>query len=395
MQRVNSKINSLLFLYLALSPIYWIPFLNISQFNSLIKTPLLLLIAFCLVFFVKVRESKSWIYRPFFLVILTFLPVVIFHIDQLTDSILTLITYAISFLIFRLAYFRKFYFPAFPIYVVIFYLSLVCLDGFVSLGIPMPSDSPRESLFEAGFAAKRTGWSNSIALMLPITLMIINARIKRKFLQRQYAIAAFLLVLISQILCGGRAGIIGTLIVFFAYIYRPGRLYLLIAQMLILGSIVYYSYSQEFVEVFRIQDDIYDTSANRLIQYIYFFDMLKDGQLFGLGHYGTLDYFLNIYVNLEFHNVWLRSILDFGIIHGAALIILMLIILKDIVINRKLLFSDLNTRLCVGGILGGFIMTNLESRFIIGNIQNSLVFFFYLGIIYSFIKSKKSWKKSH
>lgn len=174
-------------------------------------------------------------------------------------------------------------------------LYLIAAAAFVTLyvsatALNVASPVGTEPLSSTGFGGGRTGWSNGLSLYLPATLLLFvrHPRLRYPALL-QIVIVSVLLG--SQALSGGRAGLLASVFVLAAFLTVP-RARISAAILLTVLAIIAVVLLQQLLEHLRITDllqsgsfftRIEDFSASRLAGYVLAVEHIRDRPLLGHG----------------------------------------------------------------------------------------------------------------
>lgn len=195
-------------------------------------------------------------------------------------------------------------------------ITLLAGIGLLSQGrFISPADFGSSPVSATGFGARRTGWSNGVALVMPAALWWGS----RVFVTRRARVFGVLLVVAilmgAQIVVGGRAGLLASVVVL-AVLGRP-LLSMTGTAVVALSSfgavVVLRQFAVEQLRINRLQSGSLYTaidgfSAGRLAMYVEGLQLFSERPL--LGH-GFGSYELQAFDG-ELHNVWLRLLVEAG-----------------------------------------------------------------------------------
>lgn len=272
-------------------------------------------------------------------------------------------------------------------------------------GIPNIQSPYGQSLSTAGFGAKRTGWSGGLALFFALSVLFIRVEGKNKF-RKTLSLLGFLLIassiMGSQIVSGGRAGIVASLAGILLFVMlSPARRN--ISILLIIAVVVAYflqDFLAEHLRLYRIigtaasAQDIDSFSSGRMSGYQIAIDLFKAKPLVGQG-FGQVS-LLNYGINYgEVHNLWLKLAMEAGLflpltlfgIVGSFLLSLLKRLRKDDVIGkqRTIIFGTV--------VAGGLLISLFEPNMLLGTFQNSAIWWAIVGVLIA-TKSRNSVDRS-
>lgn len=194
---------------------------------------------------------------------------------------------------------------------------LVVSSGLIGIpNWPSPFLGSGFSLADSGFGGTRTGWAAAVSMYLPMCLMagkVISIRNPRA--GTAFSVSAVLLIAGSQLVVGGRTGLLASLLILTVWIAlgqlpRWGwALPLLIAVLLSIDS----TWIVERLRFDRLSsgvtlESLDRFSASRLTILSVSYDLFRDRPFLGYG-------FDNVYVDgLSIHNGWLRLGVEGGVL---------------------------------------------------------------------------------
>ena len=272
-------------------------------------------------------------------------------------------------------YKKQFYYKA--LYKASFIVSLICILSATSFyfGIfDLQANGPWSSTFgEAGFGGYRTGYSNSLFLFIPF--IIFWHRVKRKSLG-SYEIVVIITILIAQYLSGGRAGVIASLIVLLIWLRIP------IIYKLGFGFLFWSLFQLDAVQeqfrltnIYGVENNLDDISSGRLFLNKYYLEKFFENPIFGYG-FGEKQ---EMFTSVEAHIVWLRNVIDGGLIYLVLLFFVFINIfftgyrnIKLKVEEKKLFYSLFFTTL---------IITFLEPNYLIGSVQGEIIYWILISLL--------------
>lgn len=306
--------------------------------------------------------------------------------------------------------------------------SAVVMAGFCALtvlhfliGFPAfkpPAIYDTASLATAGFGAKRTGWSNGIALFVPLSFLLIAAKKKHSLVRQTIAYSCPVFIVGSQMVCGGRGGLVASFIalgMITAYVL-PRRLLVPFIALLVVFSfagLFIYSSQNNGVDTdvsgglkthFRLdrlesnREDALDRfSAGRLGQYACAWEHFLNKPI--TGHGFTLQ---DNCMGDSLHNLWLRLSVQGGVFLVAFLFVFVFRVVKRLAKNYFLLAqkksADLEeqkriTVIYLAVIFQGLFISLVEPKALIGSFQATAVWWVVLGFsLFQSERLMRAWR---
>ena len=181
--------------------------------------------------------------------------------------------------------------------------------------ILQPSGPWDYSFGRAAFGGYSTGYSNSLFLF--VVFLVFWHRLNNKsFLSLETAI--IIVIIFSQYLSGGRAGLLSSLLVFLI-----GYKLRMVFKILGIISILYFVQSDDLLTKMRILNpnsgenfEVDKISSGRIGLGEYYFEKFKKEPTFGYGFGNNeVDNFGDNIENIEVHIVWLRNLVQGGAIY--------------------------------------------------------------------------------
>lgn len=257
-----------------------------------------------------------------------------------------------------------------------------------------------DSSLGSGFGGGRTGWSNGIALFLPIALLStgFNERPTRYRWIVSSAIVIFLIIG-SQLLAGGRAGLLASFValMILSLLGRLSKkLWFLLALMAMVG---YYTIGHEWLfqhlrfgrlENIKYFSDLNYFSAFRIEQFFVSFSLILEHPLYGHGIVAPEVFGLSN----EIHNVWLRMAVQAGVLAPAVFAVIVYVLFKNAFrmfmyqtesIMRRAPESIFGLTL-LSTLLSGLIISMFEPNAIVGSFQNSALWWVAAGAAAALVK---------
>lgn len=253
-----------------------------------------------------------------------------------------------------------------------------------------------EPFFITGFGARRTGWSGGLAFYLPIAVFLFMARsVKNSVFRQILCITMAGCIFFSQIVSGGRAGILASFITLEAWILTLRQR--LIALVLVVSIAVFSFYFSEFwIELFRLPDqwtdinrDDLDSFSNRRISgYVVAIENIQEQPFFGYG----IDQIIVVEqgIPLRIHNVWLKWAVEFGIFMPMWFFFMISIVLvRAARIFKRLKRNRVDRGLVTASglmVIVGIFVSMFEPGTLIGSFHYSAIWWAAVGVIWGFYR---------
>ena len=384
-------------IYLGTASVYWLPGVSLSAVDGVKKA--VFLIGVGLLLFRLMAENKFYIPRGLW-GLMGFLGLIILSIPGLVQSTGVIIVFRSVLDIMVGATFLWCFFNLTlhgADIGLIFHRTAIIISSFSAFtvanfltGIPhwkAPIAYDSEPLNVVGFGAASTGWSNGLALCFPILVFVIS---KAKFPQKIIWIAMLGCVLGSQIASGGRAGILASLIGASLFILAKGKFIVFLSCMIITALIFYISH-EFWIDHLRISrlhsmsiSHLDHFSAGRIKSYIIAIEEIQKQPLFGNG-IGHLMVYKSDKELLEIHNLWLRLMVEYGILMPLFFLVMIGVVLHcAIQILTKCKTTAMNRELVIASsiiVISGIIISLFEPRALIGSFQIGAIWWAAIGII--------------
>jgi hypothetical protein len=376
---VSAKI---LAFYLALGPVYWIPGFPLYVFIYL-KSICLLLVYLIAIF--KGVSSGFFefpcgirLFRLFLVTFVLLVPGVVFGSFQdgfyQVQNFLQVILFVYSCnLILKSNSAKKIVCATSFMFFVFSVLSLVFIVFSPDLINPF---NDKLSISDTGFGGLRTGWSPANALFVPWLLtagIVFNS---------VFGLLGGVSVLIAnQVLVGGRAGLLASVVVLLSFFLLRGRRLLFVAAVFF---IVFGWYGlTEYTDILRVSSirsgsgvdskSLDDLSSGRVGQYFWVFDVILKNTLSGVG-FGNLVYSGVDEQKLNIHNDFLKMAGEGGLLYAVSAFSIIFFgiykgYLKAITEGGGALASFLS-------VVAGFVVAQFEPGFIFGNFNTSCFWWF-------------------
>lgn len=277
------------------------------------------------------------------------------------------------------------------------------LTGLPDWHVPSEMD-PSASFTDAGFSSGRSAWSDSLALYLPSTLLLLTAKTSQKFVRpRVFFILMAGIILVSQIASGGRAGMLVSLftIVAFMLVRSVRQMMRVFIAVGVLGAVtlVPLEFWISHLRLDRLSSselsltNLNAFSANRMKNYSLAVESIREQPFSGYGM-GQVLMATDLGEVLEVHNLWLRLAVESGIflpLFFLAMICAALCKLWQPTLRTPKNRDDRIVVFVLGLILlGGIAVSLFEPRAIIGTFQKTAVWWAAMGTLlgtYSRVRS--------
>lgn len=378
---MNDKyFKALLFSYLCVAPINWLPYIPTNFVNGLKYLLFSILLVITVIQQSNKRKSVQVFTFHFFILILIceFPAIMKSKSDIFTNLIDISFIFLMNYLITQSRLTKDELFKVF--FKASIFIGFICLLSLLSAisGITIISPAPWDDPFSASaFGGYRTGWSNSVFLFIPFLFYCYFFSRKKKW--EIPAMLGILSIICSQILSGGRAGIIASLVTFLIFTRFK------IQNVLLLGVTIFLLYNYfgtvRIEEYFRASEAQLENkegiskldkiSSRRVEAYEVGWQLFKNSPLFGNGFSSATE----LTNGQDIHNTWFKRLVDGGIILMIPLIVLFISLYKKIVerLNRyangehhKVLFRAL--------FFGALFISMLEPNYLIGSFQGEAFF---------------------
>jgi O-antigen ligase len=267
------------------------------------------------------------------------------------------------------------------------------------LGFPnwrAPVEFHQVTLATSGFGSLRTGWSDGIALFVPLLALVILDSKKWKFIVGLTVSVLLLAIIGSQLIVGGRAGLLTSMLIMvvLAY-YKLSRVWFvaMMLTILLVGVSVAGVYINQLEEHLRI-DRLFENkstfealdhfSADRLSGYLYAVNAFLERPITGYG-FGNV-----IYDGREIHNVWLRLLVEAGILLPTVFLYIIANSIKSVkMLMQKNRSSSTSADTVISAnsgqslslvLIGGVVISFLEPNVLVGSFQNTAIWWAVAGL---------------
>lgn len=382
----------LLCIYLATSPVYWLPSVPYTMFKPIkIAIISLVIIIFLWKFFISRYRKLELPYLlsfPIIVLIILLLPFLYVSVDSgkgLGESFNYYLNILFGFLTALMVYNNYNLFSTKKWLYIIPFITVVLISippftnfvfNYPEWKVPVKAENYfDEFLWYSGFNFSRTGWSVSLSLFVPLALLVFNEKKKLKSTHFLLFIILISPIIAAQAVSGGRGGLLASLIsVFILFIIYFG------AKYLVLFIFAAYMLAKEFKEDIFIAMRIYDVSGKsntiedissyRLSQFRFFDEIVLEQPLFGWGFKGSEAGILKYTGNaFEMHNSSLRVVIDHGMIFGTIIIILLLFIIYSsfVLLKNKKTPRIVHVNSCI--LISVLVASMFEPNVIFGGFQ--------------------------
>ncbi len=226
---------------------------------------------------------------------------------------------------------------------------------------------------QSAFGGYRTGYSNSLFLYIPFLIYMHSARGK-KIISKE-SLVIFTLIL-AQFASGGRAGLLTSLVVLFIWFKIPTILKVIMSFYVIFLFQLDLVQEQMRIVDLDVNEENYDAiSSGRLFLNTYYFDKFLQNPMFGYGFGEKLE----MITKIEAHVVWLRNVINGGVIYTALVFYIFLNIYKKIIGNLYL--SSDERKLFNSLFFSTLIITFLEPNYLIGSVQGEMVYWLIVSLL--------------
>ena len=371
-------------LYIAVSPVYWVPLIGVATF-SFFKIFLIAVAAITasLTLITEKRITLPFGYLGmfgFFILCFSFLPGVIGGTPGAGYKMLLNVFYSFTtFIAIALLYQKNqrlvehLSYTGFIIGALCFYVVLAG-QGVVENYRP-PINLGGFPVSFSGFTGLRTGWSNGTAFFIPF--LIYLAFHKKSYMIKALCIACICSIFLSQVTVAGRNGMLASVLGAFLMLYfmKKRLLLMLFGFVILVLALVYLPLLLEHLRFDRIEssasvDDFNKFSAGRLESYYYALSIILKNPVFGVG-FGNTDI-----AGHSIHNMVLRYTAETGIIFLFVFLGLVAAGLYKLYPFRN------NPAACVPMvvIIQGVLESQFEPGVLLGSFQNSALWWACVGI---------------
>ncbi len=252
------------------------------------------------------------------------------------------------------------------------------------------------ALWVSGFAPLRTGWSNGVALFAPI-LGAHAVSLGRKALIRIAAALSLVVVVASQVIVGGRAGLLASLIGLGIVVARRRyRKWLVIYVALIAitasamaGYLYVHMRLEDLSQNGSLVTRLNEASSGRLDVDVHALELAAKRPFTGYG-FGTINF-----QGVQIHNLWLRMLVDAGVFFPLVFALVVVTIFRRAAAVRRVrrrfkdghwrtssrLFRQFDDRYFVyrAVLISGLVISMFEPAYLLGAFQNSALWWAVVG----------------
>jgi hypothetical protein len=291
---------------------------------------------------------------------------------------------------------------------IIFLMSFMAVSSFVT-GFPSwvsPPELESISLSAGGFGGSRTGWSNGISFFPAVAFFVCAMLVDNKILRHLILFLFILVVVSSQLIVGGRAGLVVSIFTLIILTYRFYNKKVVLSVVIIM--LVFISSAQNYLfdhlRIYRLVDGNGLTlqtldyfSAGRIETYIYAIDLIEKKPFLGYGFENIS--FSKIAKSKDVHNLWLKMAMESGLVFPVILLLYCFGIIKKIT-SDVMFFSSLNISfvrkrkefMMMSSLfmvfMSGIILSFLEPNVLIGSFQISATWWASCGSVLALINRK-------
>ncbi|MEO8568571.1 MAG: O-antigen ligase family protein [Ginsengibacter sp.] len=265
-------------------------------------------------------------------------------------------------------------------YKVAVFIGFICLLSLVSAvtGITINGPAPLDDPFsKSAFGGYRTGWSNSIFLYVPILFYFYFFSGEKKV--KIPSLLAIIGIVSSQILSGGRAGLIASLFTFLFFTRFK------IQNILILTMVIFFVYNSlgavTIEEYFRASENQIENkeggssldkiSSGRVGVYRIGWKLFEKSPLIGNG-FSSITYETE---GPDIHNTLFKRLVDGGLIFVAPMIFLFVSLYNAVIDKTNRYYNGDNHRVLFRALFFSSIFVSmLEPNYLIGSFQGEAFF---------------------
>lgn len=382
LKSVKSKkfFSNVFLIYLCLAPINWIPLVPLVIVNVLKYFLFAILLIICISNQGHPRKINSFFSFPYYvLILICALPAILFaYSDVLTNIIDISFLFLMNYVIVESSLTKD---ELFRIFLkVSVFIGAICLLSLLSAisGITIDSPPPWKDPFsKSALGGYRTGWSNSIFLFMPFLFYAYFFSGERKW--KTISLLAIIGILSSQILSGGRAGLVGSLFTFLFFTrFKIQNVVILIIIVVsayaYLGPLTieeYFRASEDQIEVKEGSSTLDKISSGRVSVYQLGWKLFKGSPFIGNG-FGASLYFTD---GPDIHNTWLKRLVDGGILFVLPIIFLFISLYNTIIKKTRRYYNSENHKVLIRSLfISSIFISMLEPNYLIGSFQGEAFF---------------------
>lgn len=398
---MNKVIFLSLSVYLGLSPVYWYPGISPSILAGF--KLFLIGMGITFIFFKAISEGSLFfpmnILGPFGLILILFASFGGLVQSDLGVIILKLKDYFLSFIMLWAFYSyqksggnssRIFLTAGIILAAHCFLVTLSKVAGFPSWSGPTYYVAP--NLWVSGFGSLRTGWSNGIALFVPVLIAYALCHTGTSRLLKAVSLLSAAMIVSSQIVVAGKAGLLASLISTLLILLLRGNRKFLIVYVLVgiviavgVSDYMYDAMRLDQVQAQRTEFGKWDRfSAGRIGSNLKAIELGLERPIMGYG----LDKIA--FRGYEIHNLWIKMFIESGFMLPLVFLLFTFTAYRNIrycyqLFWKKQLVSKFNSGskvLVDFGIpllLAGVVVSMFEPRFLLGAFQPSALWWAVIG----------------
>lgn len=389
---LKSLFNSLIGFYVGISSIYWIPGIGLEEMR-IFKISFFVLVLFFIAIVLPTLQEKKILSGIFgipgiIILVLLYLPSIIISSDEYI--LFTIIGNCLSYYLFIWALFilsknnlMDFGRITNIILLIISFFTIWHIIGSLFFNITIPNNRFWYVTFQdTAFNTSRTGWSNGLALFIPLCFVLRSNYRKWLFIA---------LMIYSQFLTGGRSGLLASAFVILLYLVMSKAIGKAIFIFSLIGILIV-SNINLVTKQLRIdalsggitEESLNQFSSDRVVGNIYGIQQWLDSPFFGNG-LRNVNIQKVAFVD-EIHNFWIKTLAESGIFVCLfyILFIIILFINSYQIIGRqhyKLIFILV--------LISGIVETMFEPRVLFDAFQNSAVWWFGVAAILAYSHKEK------
>jgi len=266
------------------------------------------------------------------------------------------------------------------------FISLLIVFSNLTGSFDLMSPDPWDNLFSnSGLGGYRTGWSNSLFLVVPF-ILYYSKRVYGRYITLWSTIGVFV-IMAAQFISGGRAGLLASFSSIILFATSDIRLLILYAVLMYFAFDYLqsdYVYKQLRLEknksiVSYNEQDVDETSSYRMGGYIVGLELFKSKPVLGYG-FGQADVLTDKFgYHSDIHNVWLKRMVEGGVLFVGSLIFFFLHFSKQIVkINKS---TPSNVPFYKALVIPALLISFLEPNYMIGSVQGEAFFWVMVGFL--------------
>lgn len=372
--------STILLCYLCLAPINWLPFIPITIVNLLKYSLFSILFLSCIFKKSKFKKVESFFTLQFYMLLLLCEAPAILHSKTgiITNIIDITFLFLMNYVIIQSSLTKDELFSVF--YKVSLFIGCICLLSFVSAitGITINAPPPWNDPFsKSAFGGYRTGWSNSAFLFVPLLFYFYFFSSKKNL--KIPALFAIIGIIISQVLSGGRAGLVGSLLTFLFFTRFK------IQNVLILGFAIFMVYNYlgalNIEEYFRASESQIENkegasnldkiSSGRVGVYEIGWKLFKKSPITGNG-FSSITFETD---GPDIHNTLFKRLVDGGLIFVAPVIFLFFSVYHKVIEKTTRYYNGSNHRVLFRALfVSSIFVSMLEPNYLIGSFQGEAFF---------------------